>query len=155
MNLAFKRIVVATDFSRASDLAVQYARTLAVRFGASMHIVHVIEEPFPISPELYIHEIPDFRERLVKEARRQLDVSLGEVPDVQVTSEVLIGTVARRIVEAAAAADADLIVMGTHGRGALGHLLVGSVAERVVRTAGCPVLTVRDPQAASGAAAKA
>lgn len=155
MNLAFKRIVVATDFSRASDLAVQYARTLALRFGASLHLVHVVEEPFPISPELYIHEIPDFRERLVSEARRQLDLAVADVPDVTATSEVLVGTVSRRIVEAAAAADADLIVVGTHGRGALGHLLVGSVAERVVRTAGCPVLTVRDPQGAGGAAAKA
>jgi nucleotide-binding universal stress UspA family protein len=152
MNLAFKRIVVATDFSRASELAVQYARTLALRFGASMHLVHVVEEPFPISPELYIHEIPDFRERLVTEARRQLGVSVAEVPDIAVTSEVLIGTVARRIVEAAATSDADLIVMGTHGRGALGHFLVGSVAERVVRTAGCPVLTVRDPQAGTAGA---
>lgn len=151
MNLAFKRIVVATDFSRASDLAVQYARTLALRFGATVHIVHVVEEPFPISPELYVHEIPDFRERLVKEARRQLDVTVQEVPDVPVTSGVLVGTVARRIVEAATSADADLIVMGTHGRGALGHLLVGSVAERVVRSALCPVLTVRDPQAATAA----
>jgi nucleotide-binding universal stress UspA family protein len=150
MNLAFKRIVVATDFSPASDLAIQYAQALAHRYKASIHVIHVVEEPFPITPELYIHEIPDFRERLVTDARRQLEQAIAGI-DVSVTSEVLVGTVAGRIVEAATAADADLIVVGTHGRGAIGHLLMGSVAERVVRTAPCPVLTVRDPQGANAA----
>lgn len=151
MNLAFKKIVVATDFSSESELAAQYARTLASRFGAAVHLVHVIEEPFPISPELFIHEIPDFRERLVQDAQEKLAESMAKVGGTDATCEVLVGTVPRRIVESAANHDADLIVMGTHGRGAIGHLLMGSVAERVVRTADCPVLTVRNPEVAAEA----
>jgi nucleotide-binding universal stress UspA family protein len=152
MNLAFKQILVATDFSGPSALALEYAQTLARRFGAALVAVHVVEDPFPIAPEFDPPEIASYRTRLVEEARRKLADTVAAVSDVEVSAEVLVGTAARRIVDAAAAHGSDLIVMGTRGRGAVAALLMGSIAERVVRTADCPVMTVHDPR---GAAAEA
>ena len=144
MNLAFKTIVAATDFSSPSELALEYARTLAKRFGASLHLVHVVEEPYPIGSEGYVVDVAEFHESLLQEAHQQLATRLAIISDEGATGEVLVGKPARRITEAASEKNADLIVMGTHGRGGVAHLLMGSVAERVVRTAPCPVLTVRE-----------
>jgi nucleotide-binding universal stress UspA family protein len=146
MNLAFKAIMVATDFSPPADLALEYARTLAKRFGASLHLVHVVEEPFPIGTEGYVPEVADFRKSVLQDAHQRLTTSLAAIPE-GATGEVLIGNPAQRISEAAAEKNADLLVMGTHGRGRMAHVLMGSVAERVLRTAPCPVLTVRETDA--------
>jgi nucleotide-binding universal stress UspA family protein len=144
MHLALKTIVAATDFSPPSQLALAYARTMAATFGASLHLVHVVEDPFPMT-DFYLPEATDLRRRLISEAQNELGKCVRDIGSgIAVTIEVLIGSPAKRIVEAAAIHDADLIVVGTHGRGALAHLLMGSVAERVGRTAECPVLTVRD-----------
>ena len=151
MNLGFKTIIVATDFSPVSDLALEYARTLAHRFDAALHIVHVVEDPFPAA-EVYVPEMSDFRIRFVADAEKRLASAVADPVSAPGTWEVRIGNPARMICEVAATQNADLIVMGTHGRGAFGHLFMGSVAERVVRTAPCPVLTVRDSEAAAAAA---
>jgi nucleotide-binding universal stress UspA family protein len=143
MQLAFKTILFATDFSDASELPLEYARSLAVRFGARLQLLHVLEEPFPMGSEVYVAELPEFRERRMADAQQRLGEIMGRVAELDVTSEVLVGSPARQIVQAALDNHADLIVMGTHGRGAVAHLLMGSVAERVVRTAPCPVLTVK------------
>ena len=147
MNLAFKTIVVATDFGPASELALEYARTLAQKFGASLHLVHVVEEPFPIGSEGYVAEVAELHESVLQKAHQRLSTSLAAVADDGATSEVLVGKPARGIIEAAAKKNADLIVMGTHARGPVAHFLIGSVAERVLRTAPCPVLTVRETDA--------
>ena len=143
MQLAFKTILFATDFSPASELPLEYARSLALRFGATLHLVHVLEEPFPMGSEVYVAELPEFRERRMQNAQQQLAEIKSTLAGVNVTSEVGIGNPARQIVRLAEDNECDLIVMGTHGRGAVAHLLMGSVAERVVRLASCPVLTVR------------
>ena len=129
------RILVATDFSAASDAALTYARSLACQFGASINLVHVIDDPF-----------------MAGSAREQLAASLaGHGSSLPASSlDVLAGSAANRIVEHANQTHADLIVMGRYGRSAFGHLLLGSVAEKVVRTATCPVLTAKPaPQPAA------
>ena len=143
MTRNFTTIIVPTDFSYASDAALGYARMLAARFGASLHLLHVVDEPGSWS-EVYA-AIPDIRDRLSADAGRRLEALAACIPPpLQVTSAVICGAPVPTIVKVAESTGADLIVMGTHGRRGMGHLLLGSVAERVVRLAPCPVLTVRD-----------
>jgi len=144
-----RRILVPLDFSPSSEYALAYAQALATDFGASLHLLHVIEDRLMTGPwpnEAYLGETARLREGLVKDSeRRCLDCAKSvEKTGVQVTTEVLIGGPAHAIVESATAPDVDLIVMGTHGRTGITHLLIGSVAERVVRHAPCPVLVVRE-----------
>ena len=143
MQPVFKTILFATDFSPASALPLEYARSLALRFGATLHLVHVLEEPFPMGSEVYVAELPEFRERRLRDAQQRLAEIMATLPGLDVTSTAVFGNPTRQIVKAAVDRACDLIVMGTHGRGPVTHLLMGSVAERVVRTAPCPVLTVR------------
>lgn len=142
-------ILVPTDFSPASDIALQYAIDMAQRLGARIHLLHVVDDAsFAMAyPDgVFVPDVPELRARLVQEATDQLQkpVTRLAATGVMTTSEVLVGTPARAIVQGATARGSDLIVMGTHGRGAFAHFVLGSVAERVVRTAHCPVLTVRD-----------
>jgi nucleotide-binding universal stress UspA family protein len=153
----FKRILVPVDFSAPSDAALDYARDVAARFGASLHLVHVAEDPYRAlySAEVFVPEMENLRDEILEDATGRLRDRLREwdFDAVPVTVEAIIGTPAGSIVEYAAGHDIDLIVMGTHGRGGMSHLLMGSVAERVVRTAGCPVLTVRQARATTAKAA--
>ena len=150
MTLDIKRILVPLDFSANSELALDYARAMARRFGAALHLVHVCEVPeMATGPvEGYVFRYSDWGQRLGDEAERLLIELEERLPDVKVYTEVLFGNAARCIVTAAEVDRTDLIVMGTHGRGPLMHALMGNVAERVVRTAPCPVLTVREPREA-------
>ena len=143
MNLAFKTILVATDFSDASELALEYARVVAQRFGAGLRVLHVVETPMPLGSELYVPDLKTVAERAVVEAQQQLAATMATISGDDVIGQVLVGHAAKKIVEYADDHDVDMIVMGTHGRSGLPHVLLGSVAEKVVRKAGCPVLTVR------------
>lgn len=154
----FTRILVPTDFSEPSDAALDYARALADKFGASLHLLHVIEPNYQtaaLSNEAYIGTSPGIYEVLVKEAQSKF-AHRGFPADragSRATTEVMTGISADTIVDFAADQQIDLIVMGTHGRTGLAHLLMGSVAEHVVRTAPCPVLTVRQAPAAQAVTA--
>ncbi len=156
----FSRILVPTDFSPASDAAVHYARALAETFGATLRLLHVLEDPAASTAFVadgYAVDTPDIREALLTHARKCLAraLPLTDRARFHVTSEALVGMPAATIVDYAAATGANLIVMGTHGRTGLAHLLMGSVAEHVVRTAPCPVLTVRQVTVAEEAIATA
>jgi nucleotide-binding universal stress UspA family protein len=142
-----KRILVPIDFSAGSRRALDYAHGLAAKLNAALHLVHVCELPSMMTPALdaYAITLADWNQRLNEEARNQLTELTAALEDVVVTTEVLSGKPAASIVEAAGTNNIDLIVMGTHGRGPVMHALMGNVAERVVRTAPCPVLTVRQP----------
>ena len=144
----FKRILVPIDFSPPSDAALEYARSVAGRYGASLHLLHVAEDPYQAfySAEVFVPQVEGLREEILSDTARRLMARLrpSDVTELGATAESIIGTPAGSIVEYAAGRDIDLIVMGTHGRGGVEHLLMGSVAERVVRSAVCPVLTVRD-----------
>ena len=148
MTLDIKRIFVPVDFSAHSGRALDYAHGLALKFDAALHLVHVCETPGLMTPALdaYAITLADWNQRLGEEAAKQLSKITASLDDVTVTTEVLFGRPAAAIVEAAGANKADLIVMGTHGHGAVMHALMGNVAERVVRTAPCAVLTVREPK---------
>jgi nucleotide-binding universal stress UspA family protein len=160
MTRTISRILVPTDFSAASEAALEYAVTLADRFGASLHLLHVVEDPFvggAFGSELYITSVPAMRAHLVDEAAQRLCRILGQEDRerLKATSEVRVGAPAAAIREAAHVQHCDLVVMGTHGRSGMAHLLLGSVAEKVVRHAPCPVLTVRNEAAAALAAERA
>jgi nucleotide-binding universal stress UspA family protein/mono/diheme cytochrome c family protein len=147
MDLVMKRILVPLDFSANSTRALDYALALARKFDAALHLVHVCEVPSMLtaSMDAYAIAYTDWSQRLGQEAERELEKLRPRLAGVSVSTEVLFGNPARAIVAAARTNDVDLIVMGTHGHGAVMHMVLGNVAERVVRTADCPVLTVRGP----------
>jgi universal stress protein A len=139
----FRTLVVTTDFSANSAVAVQPALAIAERFGAKIVLVHVLEAPStdPTHPEQ--DALRDWAE-ISKEHLEEFGArEIGE--RVPWTQEVVTGPAHLAITDAARRCAADLIVVATHGRTGVLHLLLGSVAERVVRYATCPVLTVRVP----------
>lgn len=150
----FKTILMPTDFSSTSEQAFEYAVAMAQRFGASLHVLHVVAYPMEVAawPDAYWIEATGLRQRLREDAEKQIVALAGSVVGVAVTTEVLDGNPARTIDKVAKERGCQLIVMGTHGHGGIAHLLLGSVAERVVRTAPCPVLTVSSAEAAAEAA---
>ena len=142
---ALETILMPTDFSEPSRRALEYATTLARQLGASIHLLHVIY--FPIegaaSPEGYWVDLTGVRSQMRADAEREIGALAGSLPGLKVTTQVVEGTnPARAITRVAKERPVQMIVMGTHGRGGVSHLLLGSVAERVVRTATCPVMTV-------------
>jgi universal stress protein A len=151
MKPTITRILVPTDFSTASDAALGFAKTVAGMFNASLHLLHVFEDPVVTVgfTEAYAPLPPATRIALVDDAGKQLAARLSEEERARydATTEVVSGASAMAIVEYAQDRGIDLIVMGTHGRTGMAHLLIGSVAERVVRLAPCPVLTVHADRA--------
>lgn len=145
MTLDIKRILVPLDFSDNSLHALDYAHGLALKFGAALHLVHVCEVPSlaTASMDAYAIAYADWSNRLGEEAERELNRIKSSLADLTVTTEVMFGRPAGAIADAAGTNHADMIVMGTHGHGAVMHMLMGNVAERVVRGAPCPVVTVR------------
>ena len=143
----WKRICCPIDFSDASRAAMEVAADLARRFGAELVLLHAYPIPgytFPdgsvvASPRM-MQDLADQAEKHVEEWRVEAERLVGAG---KVTGEKAVGEPAAEILEVARARGADLIVMGTHGRTGLEHALMGSIAERVVRRAHCPVLTVR------------
>lgn len=143
--IALKKILVPHDFSDTSEAAVRYAIALAHNFGAQVCLLHVSDRAkfemateFPLGLDGTLEDA--VRERMLK------ILSPREQFAFQPSFEFRSGSPAAEIVKYAREADFDLIVMGTHGRGFVAHVVMGSVAEKVVRTAPCPVLTVRHPQ---------
>jgi len=139
-----KTILVTTDFSETAQRAFDHARELAEKFGARTILVHVEEDRLPPLvleyTEVDLGEILRRQKEQAREKLAQLAPELG--PEVQI--EVAAGTPHVEIVQLAEKHQADLIVMATHGRGFISHVLLGSTAERVLRHAPCPVLIVRD-----------
>jgi universal stress protein A len=141
MAMVSRHILAPTDFSEYANQAVTAAFELAQTFEAKLSLLHVIEVP------AYAIEVALPLEELERDARRELALLLpaADAAHVEVTRLVNMGVPYQRIVETATAESVDLIIMATHGRTGLRHLVLGSVAERVVRLAPCPVLTIRPP----------
>jgi nucleotide-binding universal stress UspA family protein len=144
--VALKNILVATDFSEPSGVAMAYGRDLARSYNAQLHVLHVVEDV----TMRYASEVgfasPQLQGDLEEAARRDLDAQITD--DDRQTLSVITAVesapnIAEAIVKYAKANEIDLILSGTHGRGMVQHFLMGSVAERIVRIAPCPVLTVR------------
>lgn len=143
--IKLKKILVPVDFSKFSDKALRYAEELAGKFHAELHLLHAFET-MPIMAEGGYFP-PDIASKEEEAARQSLNELEVNVPDeVQIVRELNHGHPFVEIVRYAKENDVGLIVMGTHGRGAIAHMLLGSVAEKVVRKASCPVLTVRDEE---------
>lgn len=143
--IKLKRILVPHDFSETSDAAVKYAVAFARNFGAALQLLHVSSKAayemgteFPLGLEESLEAA--VRERMLK------ILAPTDLAALQPEFQILEGTPAVEIVRYAKEHDIDLIIMGTHGRGFIAHAVLGSVAEKVVRTAPCPVLTVHSPE---------
>jgi nucleotide-binding universal stress UspA family protein len=144
MSVTIRTIVTATDFSAFSETALSYAREIALKFAAQVHLVHVLERPEDVPWWLAEQEYHARRGTLEQEARRHLDETVRRCLDgVAAQADLKTGRAADQVVETAREVDADLIIIATHGRGGLSRVLFGSVTENVVRHAPCPVLTVR------------
>lgn len=147
---AFEKILVATDFSECSQEACAYALSLARKFDAELFLLHVINEPVDlrgfyvphISFEELEKEIADGATKMMEQFCAQ---HLEGYPRLQ--TAVVSGIPYEEITRSAQEQGASLIVIGTHGRTGLDHLIFGSTAERVVRNAACPVLTIRQQTA--------
>lgn len=141
-----KRILYATDFSESSGPAADYAGYLARLTGAEIHVLHVVGELADqrknmVQPESFAILEKEVEIHAVQEMESFCREKFGS--DVRYESEVVLGSPFQRILAIARELPADLIVMGTHGRTGLEHVIVGSTAERVVRRSPVPVLTVR------------
>ena len=140
------RILIPTDFSEPAAAALKWAETLAREFNGRLILLHVVPEPYayPWGSEISAMPLTDILAQTEKETDEQLrQIAAGiQLPSGPVTTRVVIGSPVEQILETVAAEQIDLIVLGTHGRGMVGHLLLGSVVERVVRRSPVPVLTV-------------
>jgi nucleotide-binding universal stress UspA family protein len=141
--ILLKHVLVATDFSPPSEAALAYGRELARTFGASLHLLHIVENSFLRPTTSDPHAILATKTRtlngLLTDADRRAHGGVRAVVEVS-------DFPAQAIAQYAKTEAMDLIVMGTHGRSTVSQILAGSVAERVVRIATCPVLTVRHPE---------
>jgi nucleotide-binding universal stress UspA family protein len=145
--LAIRTILCPTDFSVRSEGAFRLACALARDYRANLVVLHVIEPAlvaYPTGPMLPAAPPPDYKEKLW-DAFRQLQAADPKIRELRLETKMLEGDPKREICRLAKESGCDLIVMGTHGRGGVGRLLMGSVAEEVMRKAHCPVLTVKMP----------
>ncbi len=140
-----KRILVPTDFSPASEAALRYGIALARAFNARLSLLHVNEHPGEAAEAEYPIGIFETMKNAANERLGRL-LSEADAREVQHDYTMRIGNAAGEIVRFAAERDIDLIVMGTHGREGVARVLIGSVAETVVRRSTCPVLTVHYPE---------
>ncbi len=149
----FSKIVAATDFSEDSTLALSYAQELALKFSADIVLLHVDQPLAPVmmTPELGPAMDVGAMGRIAEEqrmlAQKELDKLAGNLRNagLKVKVQLKVGSPFLEILHTSQTENADLIVLGTHGRTGLAHVLMGSVAERVVQKAPCPVLTIRHP----------
>ncbi len=145
---AIRRVLFPTDFSEHADHAWTYALTFAREFDAELDLLHVLAPP-PRLTEAYAAQIDP--EKLLESYRAEAAAAMERLLQdaknrgLVCRSEIRVGVDFREIIDYARAAAVDMIVMATHGRTGLAHALMGSVAEKVVRKATCPVLTVKHP----------
>jgi nucleotide-binding universal stress UspA family protein len=142
-----RRILFPTDFSEYADDAWPYATRFGRDFGAEVHVLHIVTQVPGVYTDGLAYGPRDLAEHMEAEARQALDrmVDDAKAMGLAARSSVRTGIAFQEILDYADAEAIDLIVMATHGRTGLAHVLLGSVTERVVRRAPCPVLTVRHP----------
>ncbi len=148
MSVTFDRILFPTDFSELANLALGYAVELANKYGAQVHALHVVDDAYQYWSAMGPESIPvgpppedllDLGRSRMKAFEQEHLIGL----DRPALTHVTMGRPFSEIVAYARNEKVDLIVMGTHGRGAIAHVLLGSTTEKVVRKSGCAVLTVR------------
>lgn len=146
MAIQIKKILLPTDFSDYSAAATKYACELATKFDAELHLMHTLETHLSSTPSFGMGlDLPKY----IKESKAAAEKAMTNVLDPQwsagrkIVHAVVEGSPKAEIIQYARKHDIDLIVLATHGRSGLAHVIMGSVAVSVVRTAPCPVLTVR------------
>lgn len=146
MKITLKRILAAVDFSDVTETVVRHGAELARAFGAELVLCHVVDRAgflaqLPPNGEGFLPpNLPQLQEDYAREQVASLKAALG-LQDLPL--EIGHGTPYAEVVRIATEGNFDLILVGTHGRGAISHVLLGSCAERVVRHGPCPVLTIR------------
>lgn len=150
MSRFFDKILTAVDFSESSDRAFEYALTLAAKFDAELTIMHVVNEPVDLRGFYVPHISFEQLEKEIEDGAMKMmedfcGTRLGTFTNYKTT--IATGIPYDEINRKADEIGASLIVLGTHGRRGLDHLIFGSTAERVVRSANCPVMTIRLPAA--------
>ena len=146
MELNIRKILVPTDFSEFSLNAADYAMGIAHRFQSEVTFLYVLQDAVALFPEpgVAFPAPGNYMQELQESSQKSLDrVAEKYQGDVAISTELRNGPPFVEILRCAREGDYDLIVIGTHGRSGLAHVLLGSVAEKVVRKASCPVLTVR------------
>lgn len=150
--IALKKILLPTDFSNNSEWAIPYATAFAERFDAKIYILYVLENIVNIE-EFHEKHVPfeqmakDMRQALLSEARKKIEIFKQKIPEnllggVEIIEDVpFLG-----IIKYAREKEIDMIIISTHGKTGLKHVLYGSVAEKVVRKMPCPVLSIRHPE---------
>ncbi len=142
----FRKILVPLDFSDYTDEIVNVAVQIGGKFGSTIHLLHVIPNMDYFTPYesfLSTESLVTIQRDIEREVARDMDEVVKNIKDLPVTKAIHTGVVSLEIVDYLRAEKMDLVVMGTHGRGGLEHILIGSVAEKVVRKSPCPVLTIR------------
>ncbi|MDU0460223.1 MAG: universal stress protein [Geobacteraceae bacterium] len=146
----FEKILTAIDFSENSELAFEYAVTMAKQFDAELIVMHVINEPVDLRGFYVPHISFEQLEKEIEEgaAKMMENFCSSRLESFRnYTTAIVSGIPYDEIIRKADEVGASLIVLGTHGRTGLDHILFGSTAERVVRSANCPVMTIRLPNA--------
>ncbi len=148
MRIEIKKILCPVDFSEPSDHALRYATAFAEAYGSHLTLLHVVELPF--LPSYSTAGVPELHfpvDEMQRQCRERMDKLLEEHGNERDTDgDVVVGVPFVEIVKKAKEEEFDLIVLGTHGHSGLKHLIIGSVAEKVVRKAPCPVLSVKHPE---------
>jgi len=142
----FARILVPTDFSAPSEAALAYGREIAERFDAALHLIHVTENPFLRAAVVDRRSLDEAHLRWLQDRLTDADLRRGAVAIVEQSDEP-----DSEILRYAKSANIDLIVMGTHGRTGVARVVLGSVAEAVVRASSCLVLTVHAAESTTAA----
>lgn len=149
MEIMIKRILCPVDFSPSSNHALRYALASAAAYDAEVELLHVVELPF--MPSYTTGGVPDLSlpvEKIKQGCQKHMDemVEKSRTTHPKISGTVIVGTPFLEIVHAAREGKFDLIVVGTHGLTGIKHILIGSVAEKVVRKSPCPVLSVKHPE---------
>lgn len=149
MRIEIKKILCPVDFSECSDHALKYATAFAQMYSSRLSLLHVVEMPF--LPAYSMAGIPDIYfpvDEVQKQCADKMNKLVEKLSDgdLDVHGDVQVGSPFLEIIKRAKEEESDLIVLGTHGRSGLKHMIIGSVAEKVVRKAPCPVLSVKHPE---------
>lgn len=144
--IKIRQILVPTDFSENACKALRYAFAFAKQFGSRLTVLHVVEPvTYPVGTDYFVAEVQNLGATLQAESQKRLTTFMAEQVEPVTSADALlrIGTAWQEITAVAKERDVDLIILATHGFTGLKHVLLGSTAEKVVRHAPCPVMTVR------------
>ena len=146
--IPIQRVMVPIDFSKESTLAAKFAASLAQEYHAKLYVIHVLD-PLPLNLKAYYPDLADVTKKRDEQAAKDLEKVIPQAVREKADVEFLLetGTPTYDIIaQRAKELDIDVIVISTHGRSGLGHILLGSVAEKVIRHAPCPVFVIRNPK---------